>query len=139
MANNLAQLMYSVMTVYMFRNAQFCLELQLSLSQVGIPEPKYKDSMYEPGVNKSKVAEEVMRWHYDDGPEKMMVVEYIKMLELEIKELQLKLDSSRRASQGRYEFLKYLISMQPQNLQELTTIAGEECYIGFTLDSIWRR
>lgn len=43
-AENLAQLMYSVMmTGYMFKNAQYRLELQQSLEQVALPdvqEPK---------------------------------------------------------------------------------------------------
>lgn len=40
-AENLAQLMYSVMmTGYMFKNAQNRLELQQSLEQVALPEPK---------------------------------------------------------------------------------------------------
>lgn len=38
-AENLAQLMYSVlMTGYMFRNAQYRLELQQSLEQVALPD-----------------------------------------------------------------------------------------------------
>lgn len=38
-AENLAQLMYSVMmTGYMFRNAQYRLELQESLEQVALPD-----------------------------------------------------------------------------------------------------
>jgi hypothetical protein len=38
-AENLAQLMYSVlMTGYMFRNAQYRLELQQSLEQIALPE-----------------------------------------------------------------------------------------------------
>ena len=38
-AENLAQLMYSVMmTGYMFKNAQYRLELQQSLEQVALPE-----------------------------------------------------------------------------------------------------
>lgn len=42
-AENLAQLMYSVlMTGYMFRNAQYRLELQQSLEQVALPEPQEK-------------------------------------------------------------------------------------------------
>jgi hypothetical protein len=45
-AENLAQLMYSVMmTGYMFRNAQFRLELQQSLSQAALPEPTAKVSI----------------------------------------------------------------------------------------------
>ncbi|KAL3689765.1 hypothetical protein R1sor_016074 [Riccia sorocarpa] len=133
-AENLAQLMYSVMmTGYMFRNAQFRLELQQSLTQVALPEPKenssnsiVSSSVYEPGVNKSKVAGEVVRWHKEDGPEKMAAVEYIRMLESEIHELQLQLESSRVASRGRNELLEYLKSLQPQNLQELTSTAGED-------------
>ncbi|XP_073288176.1 uncharacterized protein [Primulina huaijiensis] len=40
---NLAQLMYSVlMTGYMFRNTQYRLELQQSLEQVALPEPREK-------------------------------------------------------------------------------------------------
>lgn len=43
-AENLAQLMYSVlMTGYMFRNAQYRLELQQSLEQVALPEPQEKN------------------------------------------------------------------------------------------------
>lgn len=37
-AKNLSQLMYSVMmTGYLFKNAQYCLELQQSLKQVSLP------------------------------------------------------------------------------------------------------
>ena len=40
-AENLAQLMYNVlMTGYMFRNAQYRLELQQSLEQIALPEPE---------------------------------------------------------------------------------------------------
>ena len=39
MAENLAQLMYSVMmTGYMFKNAQYRLDLQQSLEQVALPD-----------------------------------------------------------------------------------------------------
>lgn len=42
-AENLAQLMYSVMmTGYMFKNAQYRLELQQSLEQVALPEVQDK-------------------------------------------------------------------------------------------------
>ncbi len=41
-AENLAQLMYSVMmTGYMFRNAQYRLELQQSLTQAALPDRNY--------------------------------------------------------------------------------------------------
>ena len=43
MAENLAQLMYSVMmTGYMFKNAQYRLELQQSLEQVALPDAQEK-------------------------------------------------------------------------------------------------
>lgn len=42
-AENLAQLMYSVMmTGYMFKNAQYRLELQQSLEQVALPDAQEK-------------------------------------------------------------------------------------------------
>lgn len=42
-AENLAQVMYSVMmTGYMFRNAQYRLELQESLEQVALPDVQDK-------------------------------------------------------------------------------------------------
>ncbi|EEE58121.1 hypothetical protein OsJ_09013 [Oryza sativa Japonica Group] len=45
-AENLAQLMYSVlMTGYMFRNAQYRLELQQSLEQIALPEPKEENEL----------------------------------------------------------------------------------------------
>ncbi|CAM6123055.1 unnamed protein product [Calypogeia fissa] len=127
-AENLAQLMYSVMmTGYMFRNAQFRLDLQQSLSQVALREPDTKqDPDYEPSVNKSKVSGEVLRWHKEDGIEQVPAVEYIEMLESEIRELQQQLESQQRASRGRNELLQYLKSLEPQNLQELTTTAGED-------------
>ena len=45
-AENLAQLMYSIMmTGYMFKNAQNRLELQQSLEQVALPEAPEKKVM----------------------------------------------------------------------------------------------
>lgn len=127
-AENLAQLMYSVMmTGYMFRNAQFRLDLQQSLSQVALREPgAQQDPDYEPSVNKTKVSGEVLRWHKDDGIEQVPAVEYIEMLESEIHELQQQLEAQQRATRGRNELLEYLKSLEPQNLQELTTTAGED-------------
>ncbi|XP_019054361.1 PREDICTED: uncharacterized protein LOC104603879 [Nelumbo nucifera] len=46
-AENLAQLMYSVMmTGYMFRNAQYRLELQQSLEQVALPDAQDKKVIF---------------------------------------------------------------------------------------------
>lgn len=50
-AENLAQLMYSVMmTGYMFKNAQYRLELQQSLEQVALPEVQEKKVLILVGV-----------------------------------------------------------------------------------------
>ncbi|CAN6279481.1 unnamed protein product [Urochloa humidicola] len=125
-AENLAQLMYSVlMTGYMFRNAQYRLELQQSLEQVALPEPKEeKDSPdYAPGTQK-KVTGEVIRWNKATGPEKIDAVKYIELLEAEIDELSRQV--ARKSSQGSNELLEYLKSLEPQNLKELTSTAGED-------------
>ncbi|CAE5962286.1 unnamed protein product [Arabidopsis arenosa] len=101
-AENLAQLMMSVlMTGYMFRNAQYRLELQQSLEQVALPEPRDQkggDEDYAPGTQKN-VSGEVIRWNNISGPEKIDAKKYIELLEAEIEEL---------------------------NRQELTSTAGED-------------
>jgi hypothetical protein len=128
-AENLAQLMYSVMmTGYMFRNAQYRLELQQSLTQAALPDRNYLpiESAYAVGVQKTKVSGEILRWHKEEGPESMGAVEYIEMLESEIEDLKSQLEQRGRALGGRNELLEYLKSLQPQNLQELTTSAGED-------------
>eukprot|EP01018_Ginkgo_biloba_P019036 Gb_39508 [translate_table: standard] len=126
-AENLAQLMYSVMmTGYMFRNAQYRLELQQSVEQVALPDAESirSDPDYAPGIQK-QVSGEVIRWHNDSGPEKMDAVKYIELLEAEIDELQHQLER-RKASSGHNEILDYLKSLEPMNLQELTSSAGED-------------
>jgi hypothetical protein len=128
-AENLAQLMYSVMmTGYMFRNAQYRLELQQSLTQAALPDRNYLpiESAYAVGVQKTKVSGEILRWHKEEGPESMGAVEYIEMLESEVEDLKSQLEQRGRALGGRNELLEYLKSLQPQNLQELTTSAGED-------------
>ncbi|KAK1304962.1 hypothetical protein QJS10_CPB11g02120 [Acorus calamus] len=137
-AENLAQLMYSViMTGYMFRNAEYRLELQQSLEQVALPDIQdEKDSMdsneveetedapdYAPGTQK-KVSGEVIRWNKISGPEKMDAVKYIELLEAEIEELSQQL--GRKTSEGQNELLEYLKSLEPQNLKDLTSSAGED-------------
>ncbi|CAN6238921.1 unnamed protein product [Urochloa humidicola] len=136
-AENLAQLMYSVlMTGYMFRNAQYRLELQQSLEQVALPEPKEeKDSPdYAPGTQK-KVTGEVIRWNKATGPEKIDAVKYIELLEAEIDELSRQV--ARKSSQGSNELLEYLKSLEPQNLKELTNTAGED--VVFAMNAFIKR
>ncbi|CAO2817544.1 unnamed protein product [Amaranthus hypochondriacus] len=125
-AENLAQLMYSVMmTGYMFRNAQFRLELQQSLEQVSLPEPQEnKDrSDYAPGTQK-KVSGEVIRWNNVSGPEKIDAVKYIELLEAEVEELNRQV--ARKSANGQNELLEYMKSLEPQNLKDLTSTAGED-------------
>lgn len=125
-AENLAQLMYSVMmTGYMFKNAHFRLELQQSLEQTALPDPEdTKDTAdYAPGTQK-KVSGEVIRWNKVSGPEKIDAVKYIEYLEAEIEELNRQF--ARKSANGQNELLQYLKTLEPQNIKELTTSAGED-------------
>ncbi|CAH8300310.1 unnamed protein product [Eruca vesicaria subsp. sativa] len=126
-AENLAQLMMSVlMTGYMFRNAQYRLELQQSLEQVALPEPRDKrgdDQDYAPGTQKN-VSGEVIRWNNISGPEKIDAKKYIELLEAEIEELNRQV--GRKSANEQNEILEYLKSLEPQNLKELTSTAGED-------------
>ncbi|XP_052202255.1 uncharacterized protein LOC127808000 isoform X2 [Diospyros lotus] len=128
-AENLAQLMYSVlMTGYMFRNAQYRLELQQGLEQVALPEVQDKKDLpdYAPGTQK-KVSGEVIRWNNVSGPEKMDAMKYIELLEAEIEELNRQV--GQKAADGQNELLEYLKSLEPQNLKELTSSAGEDAVL----------
>ncbi|KAK9129273.1 hypothetical protein Sjap_009760 [Stephania japonica] len=125
-AENLAQLMYSIlMTGYMFKNAQYRLELQQSLEQVALPDAQEKKDApdYAPGTQK-KVTGEVIRWNVVSGPEQIEAVKYIELLEAEIEEL--KTQIGRRSANGQNELLDYLKSLEPQNIKELTSTAGED-------------
>ncbi|KAM7260343.1 hypothetical protein ACFE04_016084 [Oxalis oulophora] len=126
-AENLAQLMYSVMmTGYMFRNAQYRLELQKSLDQVALPEfPEDNKDVpdYAPGTQK-KVSGEVIRWNNVSGPEKIDAKKYIELLEAEVEELNRQV--ARKTANGQNELLEFLKSLEPQNLKDLTSTAGED-------------
>lgn len=125
-AENLAQLMYSVMmTGYMFRNAQYRLELQQSLEQAALPEVQEKTDVpdYAPGTQKN-VSGEVIRWNNVSGPEKIDAKKYIELLEAEIEELNCQV--GRKSANGQNELLEYLKSLEPQNLKDLTSSAGED-------------
>ncbi|GKD89594.1 hypothetical protein Tco_1365101 [Tanacetum coccineum] len=117
-AENLAQLMYSVlMTGYMFRNAQYRLELQQSLEQVALPdvsEEKKDAPDFAPGTQK-KVSGEVIRWNNVSGPEKIDAIKYIELLEAEVEELNRQVE--RISANGSNELLDYLKSLEPQNLK----------------------
>nr|XP_043631597.1 uncharacterized protein LOC122603048 [Erigeron canadensis] len=129
-AENLAQLMYSVlMTGYMFRNAQYRLELQQSLEQVALPDTSQetKDTPdFAPGTQK-KVTGEVIRWNNVSGPEKIDAIKYIELLEAEVEELNRQVE--RISANGSNELLDYLKSLEPQNLKDLTSSAGEDVVV----------
>ncbi|XP_074556723.1 uncharacterized protein LOC141812607 [Curcuma longa] len=136
-AENLAQLMYSVlMTGYMFRNAQYRLELQQSLEQISLPDPeeKNKDSDHAPGTQKN-VTGEVIRWNNVTGPEKIDAVKYIEYLEAEIEELNRQV--ARKSSNGHNELMEYLRNLEPQNIKELTSSAGED--VVFAMNTFIKR
>lgn len=125
-AENLAQLMYSVlMTGYMFKNAQYRLELQQSLEQVALPDTQEEKDVpdYAPGTQK-RVTGEVIRWNNVSGAEKIDAVKYIELLEAEIDELTRQV--GRKSTHGQNELLEYLKSLEPQNLKDLTSSAGED-------------
>ncbi|CAN0924240.1 hypothetical protein LINGRAHAP2_LOCUS34053 [Linum grandiflorum] len=124
---HLAQLMYSVlMTGYMFKNAQYRLELQESLEQVALPEAKEKmldETDYAPGTQKN-VSGDVIRWNSVSGAETIDAKKYIEILEAEIEELNRQV--GRKSTYGGNELLDYLKTLEPQNLKELTSSAGED-------------
>ncbi|CAI0382173.1 unnamed protein product [Linum tenue] len=129
-AENLAQLMYSVlMTGYMFRNAQYRLELQESLEHVALPDVKEKqldNTDYAPGTQKN-VSGEVIRWNNVSGPETIDAKKYIEILEAELEELNRQV--GRKSSHGGNELLDYLRTLEPQNIKELTSSAGEDAVV----------
>ncbi|XP_061372814.1 uncharacterized protein LOC133315246 isoform X2 [Gastrolobium bilobum] len=136
-AENLAQLMYSVMmTGYMFRNAQYRLELQEGLEKVALPDVHDKKDMpdYAPGTQKN-VSGEVIRWNNVSGPEKIDAKKYIELLEAEIEELNLQV--GRQSSNAQNELLEYLKSLEPRNLKELTSSAGED--VVFAMNTFIKR
>ncbi|XP_011034891.1 PREDICTED: uncharacterized protein LOC105132860 isoform X2 [Populus euphratica] len=129
-AENLAQLMYSVMmTGYMFKNAQYRLDLQQSLEQVALPdaqEEKKDEPDYAPGTQKN-VSGEVIRWNNVSGPERIDAKKYIELLEAEIEELNSQV--GRKSANGQNELLEYLKSLEPLNLKDLTSSAGEDAVL----------
>lgn len=125
-AENIAQLMYSVMmTGYMFKNAQYRLELQQSLEQVALPDAQDKKDVpdFAPGTQKN-VSGEVIRWNNFSGAERIDAKKYIELLEAEVEELNRQV--GRKSENGQNELLEFLKSLEPQNLKDLTSSAGED-------------
>ncbi|GAB2289288.1 hypothetical protein Dimus_023592 [Dionaea muscipula] len=136
-AENIAQLMYSVMmTGYMFRSAQYRLELQQSLEQVALPDAQERKDVpdYAPGTQKN-VSGEIIRWNNVSGAERMDAVKYIELLEAEVEELNRQV--ARKSANGQNAILEYLKSLEPQNLKELTSSAGED--VVFAMNTFIKR
>ena len=150
-AENLAQLMYSMlMTGYMFRNAQYRMELQNSVALPGssvdvgdggslgeeIRSVPARCGDYSPGSQKIGVEGEVIKYSESSGVERRGASEYIGDLEDEVEALRAEIERLRRAAGGMREdassdtdkniLLDYIKRMEPENLRDLTTDTGPE-------------
>ncbi|GMJ02767.1 hypothetical protein like AT1G63610 [Hibiscus trionum] len=101
-----------------------------------LPEVQEKKDVpdYAPGTQKN-VSGEVIRWNNVSGPEKIDAKKYIKLLEAEIEELNRQV--GRNSANGPNELLEYLKSLEPQNLKELTSSAGED--VVFAMNTFIKR
>lgn len=66
----------------------------------------------------------MIRWNNISGPEKIDAKKYIELLEAEIEELNRQV--GRKSANEQNEILEFLKSLEPQNLKELTSTAGED-------------
>ncbi|WVZ19056.1 hypothetical protein V8G54_006378 [Vigna mungo] len=89
---------------------------------------------YAPGTQKN-VSGEVIRWNNVSGPEKIDAKKYIELLEAEIEELNRQV--GRQSSNAQNELLEYLKSLEPRNLKELTSSAGED--VVFAMNTFIKR
>ncbi|KAF3974997.1 hypothetical protein CMV_001738 [Castanea mollissima] len=88
------------------------------------PGFRWKDAPdYAPGTQKN-VSGEVIRWNNVSGAEKIDAKKYIELLEAEVEELNRQV--GRKSLNGQNELLEYLKSLEPQNLKDLTSSAGED-------------
>ncbi|WZN60902.1 DUF760 domain-containing protein [Chloropicon roscoffensis] len=127
---NLAQLMLSVMmTGYMFRNAQYRMDVTKTLA---LPSPSDEDEgdptqEYAEGSQQINISGEVLRWHNEKGAESVDAMEYIEQLERELHTLREQVSMHEAAaSEDRNYLLEYLQKLEPTNVREMTSGAGEE-------------
>ncbi|UPQ98780.1 hypothetical protein HOP50_03g20860 [Chloropicon primus] len=127
---NLAQLMLSVMmTGYMFRNAQYRMDVTHTLA---LPSPSSEEeeeataTEYAAGSQQIKVSGEVLRWHNEKGAEAVDAMEYIKQLEKELSLLREQVSMHEEANLDRNYLLEFLQKLEPSNIKEMTSGAGEE-------------
>ncbi|KAK9851340.1 hypothetical protein WJX84_009372 [Apatococcus fuscideae] len=150
---DLAQLMYTaMMTGYMFRNAQYRLELRTSISgslleDMGMDAPVKElpeddldqkstitalqeifttASGYAPGSQKHKAEGTVLRWHKEYGTEEIPVQQYIESLEHEVSLLRRELQNSTYLKMSQNQLLDYMKCLEQQSLNELTASQDED-------------
>lgn len=135
---DLAQLMYTMMmSGFMFRNAQYRLELRDSMLPAGhesfdeydLPPAlpimgmldHSQDGKYAPGSQKSRVSGEVLRWHHENGTESVPASEYIEKLESEIRILKQQVSTQLYIHAAGNELLNYLKGLEAGVVKTLTT------------------
>lgn len=189
MGEHLAQLMLSVlMTGYLFRNAQYRLELRRSiygltdgaspatpamsapaalpaaaaataapstqtavpLTALAAPPPsamdpatpgaftlrQFSDKGFAPGVQSTRVAGHVSLWHPDRGLETLPAIDYVRLLEDEVRQLRQELVAASNRPSGpagtgaapkdANPLLDYLKGLDPNSLAQLTSGAGDD-------------
>lgn len=141
---NLAQLMFSVLlTGYMFKSAQYRLDLRNSLSggdamsaladiQEAAPPAAIgaEDCAFAPGTQKLRVEGEVLRWHLaSDSAETISALDYIHMLERENEQLKRQNTAAQlrqRAAGDGNGLLAYLKSLDQEGIELLTRSASDD-------------
>lgn len=118
MSQNLVQLFHScLISGYMFRNAAYRLELTRSLDRSDLPALPVQESIPE-------ISGGTATFKSDDGSTvEVPVEEYVNELRQTVGSLKNELERERR---GGNELLSFLSTMEPSNLEALTTNAGEE-------------
>ncbi|KAK9787264.1 hypothetical protein WJX73_002695 [Symbiochloris irregularis] len=146
-SEDLAQLFYSVMmTGYMFRNAQYRLELRRKLAYASVDgvasgeegrhlpaaavanKAMTEEQNYAAGSQKHRVVGDVVRWRHDTGAETMSAAQYIESLESEVQVLRQQVAADLYLRAGGNELLNYLKVQEPACLAELTACARDDTY-----------
>ena len=128
---NLAQLMLSVMmTGYMFRNAQYRMDVTKTLALPSPSDETDEDatggSEYAEGSQQINISGEVLRWHNEKGAEAVDAMEYIEQLERELSTLREQVSLHEEANLDRNYLLEFLQKLEPTNIREMTSGAGDE-------------
>lgn len=140
-SEDLAQLFYSVMmTGYLFRNAQYRLELRRKMDyQLPVGEERFAGAAvanramagehgYAAGSQKTRVQGDVIRWRHDKGAEQIPAAQYIESLESELQLLRQQVAQDLYLRAGGNELLNYLKVQEADCLAELTASARVDTY-----------